>query len=216
MTWTWEEFLALPAEMPTVDIHCVTKWSKLDTQLEGRVGRHAAGGRRAPRSEYLTAFSDGGYTTNLPLADVTDGQAWVAYEFDGEPLESRARRSRAAAGAAPVLLEERQVGARAAAHARRRARVLGELRLPQPRRSVAGAALPGRLTWQLAHVVELVEETPRTKSLVLDAARLARPPRRPARRRPADRGGRLSGGAQLLDRVGARGLPARADRRAAR
>src|SRR5258705_12280893 len=77
---------------------------------------------------------------------------------------SRARRPRAAARPPPVLLEERQMGARADADSRRRARLLGDLRLPQPRRPVARTALPGRLSWQLARVVELLEETPRSTS----------------------------------------------------
>ena len=86
MSWTWEEFLELPAETVTVDIHCVTKWSKFDTHVEGRVGRHPARRGVEPGAEYLTAWSDGGYTTNLPLDDVTGGKAWVAYEYGGEPL----------------------------------------------------------------------------------------------------------------------------------
>jgi DMSO/TMAO reductase YedYZ molybdopterin-dependent catalytic subunit len=84
--WAWDEFRALPSETVTTDIHCVTKWSKLDTVWEGvPVERlldeveHDAG--------YVMAFCDGGYTTNLPLEDVLDGRAWVAFAFDGEPLE---------------------------------------------------------------------------------------------------------------------------------
>ena len=65
VSWTWDELLALPSETFTVDIHCVTKWSKLDTILEGRVGRHAAGRWSQSDARYLTAWSDGGYTTNL-------------------------------------------------------------------------------------------------------------------------------------------------------
>jgi DMSO/TMAO reductase YedYZ molybdopterin-dependent catalytic subunit len=85
-TWTWEEFQALPSEVVTRDIHCVTKWTKLDTTWEGvsvdvlLEGVNTEGG-------YLTAHSFGGYTTNLPLEDVTDGKAWVAYQFEGEPLD---------------------------------------------------------------------------------------------------------------------------------
>src|SRR5579872_484676 len=81
---------------------------------------------------------------------------------------SRAWRPREVAGPAPVLLEKCEVGARPDAGARRPAWLLGDLRLPQPRRPMAGAALPRRLTWQLATVVELVDETPRCRSLVLD------------------------------------------------
>jgi DMSO/TMAO reductase YedYZ molybdopterin-dependent catalytic subunit len=86
VSWTWDEFLALPSETTTVDIHCVTKWSRLDTTWRG-VSVDVLLERVESAAEYLTAWSDGGYTTNLALADVTEGQAWVAYEFAGEPLE---------------------------------------------------------------------------------------------------------------------------------
>jgi DMSO/TMAO reductase YedYZ molybdopterin-dependent catalytic subunit len=85
-TWSWEEFLALPSETVTRDIHCVTKWSKLGTTWTG-VSVDELLADVETSAEYVSAFSDGGYTTNLPLEDVTDGQAWVAYEFNGEPLE---------------------------------------------------------------------------------------------------------------------------------
>ena len=101
--------------------------------------------RRAcsPTATHVLAFSHTGYTTNLPLADVTGGQAWVVWEYEGEPLAGRARRPGPAARAAPLLLEEREVGRRAARARPRRARVLGAQRLPRPRRPVARAALPG-------------------------------------------------------------------------
>src|SRR5580700_10304645 len=85
-SWTWEEFIALPAAMVTVDIHCVTKWSKLDTSWRG-VSVDTLLDAVKTEAGYLTAWSDGGYTTNLALPDVTGGKAWVAYEFGGEPLE---------------------------------------------------------------------------------------------------------------------------------
>ena len=84
-SWTWEEFLALPSETFTVDIHCVTKWSKLGTTWTGVSVDALLEGVKTD-FEFVTAYSDGGYTTNLALADVTLGRAWVAYEFDGEPL----------------------------------------------------------------------------------------------------------------------------------
>jgi DMSO/TMAO reductase YedYZ molybdopterin-dependent catalytic subunit len=85
-SWRWEEFLALPSATVTVDIHCVTKWSKLDTSWRGvSVDTLLEGVETA--AEYVRAWSDGGYTTNLALEDVTDGRAWVAYEFDGGPLD---------------------------------------------------------------------------------------------------------------------------------
>jgi DMSO/TMAO reductase YedYZ molybdopterin-dependent catalytic subunit len=86
LTWTWEEFLALPSETVTVDIHCVTKWSKLDTAWKG-VSLDALLEHVETDAEYVLAFCDGGYTTNLPLPDLTDGKAWIAYEYGGEPLE---------------------------------------------------------------------------------------------------------------------------------
>jgi DMSO/TMAO reductase YedYZ molybdopterin-dependent catalytic subunit len=84
--WTWDEFTKLPTEEITVDIHCVTKWSKLDTRWTGvRVDTLMDGVETA--AEYVTAFSDGGYTANLPLEDLLDGKAWVAFEYDGQPLD---------------------------------------------------------------------------------------------------------------------------------
>lgn len=83
--WTWEEFRVLPRETITQDIHCVTKWSKLDTHWEGvSLDTLLAGVETA--AEYVIAFSDGGYTTNLPLEDVTSGKAWIAYSYEGQPL----------------------------------------------------------------------------------------------------------------------------------
>jgi len=84
--WTWEEFRALPSETITVDISCVTKWTKLDTVWEGVSIDTLLGGVETS-AEYATAFCDGGYTTNVPLADLTGGRAWIAFRYDGEPLE---------------------------------------------------------------------------------------------------------------------------------
>jgi len=83
--WTWEEFRALPSETVTVDIHCVTKWSKLDTVWEGVPVDTLLDGV-VTEGAWVTAFSDGGYTTNLPLRDVMGGKAWVAFAYGGEPL----------------------------------------------------------------------------------------------------------------------------------
>ncbi|HLY48384.1 MAG TPA: sulfite oxidase-like oxidoreductase [Solirubrobacteraceae bacterium] len=86
-SWPWEEFVALPSETITVDIHCVTKWSKLDTSWRG-VSLDTLLESVVTEAGYLTAWSDGGYTTNLTLDDVTGGKAWVAYEYGAEPLEA--------------------------------------------------------------------------------------------------------------------------------
>ena len=84
-SWTWDQFTALPRETFTVDIHCVTKWSKLDTVWAGVSLDVLLQGAR-PTGDYLTAWGDGGYTTNLPLADVTGGKAWIALAYDNQPL----------------------------------------------------------------------------------------------------------------------------------
>jgi DMSO/TMAO reductase YedYZ molybdopterin-dependent catalytic subunit len=84
--WTWQQFLALPAETVTKDIHCVTKWSKFDTTWKG-VSVDTLMDGVTTSAEHITAYSYGGYTTNLPLEDVMGAKAWVAYEFDGQPLD---------------------------------------------------------------------------------------------------------------------------------
>ena len=86
ISWTWDEFRALPSETPTVDIHCVTKWSKLDTSWRG-VSLDTLLGQVETEGDYVFVWCDGGYTTNLPLEDVLNGKAWIAYEYEGEPLE---------------------------------------------------------------------------------------------------------------------------------
>jgi DMSO/TMAO reductase YedYZ molybdopterin-dependent catalytic subunit len=86
VSWRWDEFQALPSETFTVDIHCVTKWSKLGTEWTG-VSLDALLEDVETSAEYVVAHSEGGYTTNMPLADITDGQAWIAYRFDGQDLE---------------------------------------------------------------------------------------------------------------------------------
>jgi DMSO/TMAO reductase YedYZ molybdopterin-dependent catalytic subunit len=83
--WNWPQLRALPAEDVTVDIHCVTKWSKLGTSWRG-VAIDTLMADVETTAEYVLAHSYGGYTTNLPLQDLLDGQAWVAYEYDGEDL----------------------------------------------------------------------------------------------------------------------------------
>jgi DMSO/TMAO reductase YedYZ molybdopterin-dependent catalytic subunit len=85
-TWDWEQFRALPAEELTTDIHCVTRWSKLGTTWRG-VSVDTLFSGVDTDAGFAMAHSYGGYTTNVPLADLLGGRAWVAYEFDGAPLE---------------------------------------------------------------------------------------------------------------------------------
>ncbi len=83
--WTWDQFLALPQEEITVDIHCVTKWTKLDTRWKGvSIDTLLEGVDTA--AEYVLARSDGGYTTNMPLDEITGHKAWVVHEYGGEAL----------------------------------------------------------------------------------------------------------------------------------
>ena len=85
---SWDELMALPQRDVTLDIHCVTRWSKLDTTWTGvpvkevldRAGLKPAG-------THLMAYSDGGYTTNVPLDAVLEDEALLAHSYEGEPLE---------------------------------------------------------------------------------------------------------------------------------
>ena len=85
--WSWEEFLKLPAQTFVVDISCVTKWTKLDTKWKGvsvdSLFEHV---ELDPKAMFVTAFAEQGYTTNIPLPDLINGRAFVAYEYDDKPL----------------------------------------------------------------------------------------------------------------------------------
>jgi DMSO/TMAO reductase YedYZ molybdopterin-dependent catalytic subunit len=86
-TWSWDEIHALPPSDYQGDIHCVTTWSKLGVHFSGvSVDTLLAAARPRPTATHVLAFSHTGYTTNLPLADVTGGKAWVVWDFEGEPL----------------------------------------------------------------------------------------------------------------------------------
>jgi DMSO/TMAO reductase YedYZ molybdopterin-dependent catalytic subunit len=84
--WSWEDLTGLPAQTPTVDIHCVTKWSKFNTSWKG-VAVESLFENVDTAADYALVHAYGGYTTNLPLDDLLDGKAWIAYEYDGAPLE---------------------------------------------------------------------------------------------------------------------------------
>lgn len=83
--WDWKSFTSLPSEKLTKDLHCVTRWSKLGTEWRG-VSLDLLLADVETGADFVMVHSYGGYTTNLPLEDLLDGQAWVAYEYDGEPL----------------------------------------------------------------------------------------------------------------------------------
>ena len=89
-TWSWNDLLALPSATVTVDIHCMTKWSKLGTSWKGVTvdALLEAAGLDPSAPPYVTAFCDGGYTTNLALDDLLDGRGLVAYDYDVSPIEA--------------------------------------------------------------------------------------------------------------------------------
>jgi DMSO/TMAO reductase YedYZ molybdopterin-dependent catalytic subunit len=85
---TWAEFMALEQVTLTTDIHCVTRWSKLDTTWTGvRVRDLLERAGVKPEGKYALAHSDGGYTTNMPLELLYDDDVLVAHSYDGKPLE---------------------------------------------------------------------------------------------------------------------------------
>ena len=87
MEWSWEQLLSLPARDWVVDISCVTKWTHLDMRWHGvSVDTLLESVELDLRAAFAIAWCDGGYTTNLPLADVVNNQAFVAWEYDGKPL----------------------------------------------------------------------------------------------------------------------------------
>ena len=130
--FTWEEFVALPQTTVVSDIHCVTHWSKFDNEWQGVAVRELLSRvRLKPSARHVMVHSYGGYTSNVPLAELASDDA------------------AASSGAAEtLLLEERQVGARLRLHGGRAAGLLGAVRVPHPRRPVERRALlltrPGR------------------------------------------------------------------------
>jgi DMSO/TMAO reductase YedYZ molybdopterin-dependent catalytic subunit len=88
ISWKWDEFLKLPFKTFIVDISCVTKWTKLDMNWEGvSVDDLLEFVKLDPKAQYVTAYSHEGYTTNLPIADIVDGQAFIATKYAGRPLD---------------------------------------------------------------------------------------------------------------------------------
>jgi DMSO/TMAO reductase YedYZ molybdopterin-dependent catalytic subunit len=85
--WNWEQFNALPHQSLTKDIHCVTRWSKLDTHWEGvnidTLLEHVI---LKPEAQYVMAYCYGGYTTNIPLDELSNGKAFIGLRYEGLPL----------------------------------------------------------------------------------------------------------------------------------
>ncbi|HEX6490631.1 MAG TPA: sulfite oxidase-like oxidoreductase [Gaiellaceae bacterium] len=88
VTLTWDELRALPATTSTIDIHCVTRWSRFDTSFRGVHWRTLAElVRPKPSARFVVAHAEQGFTSNVPLQAIEDEQALLAYEADGGPLE---------------------------------------------------------------------------------------------------------------------------------
>ncbi len=86
--WTWDAFNQLPRTSITTDIHCVTTWSKLDTQWSGvSIDTLFADAGVVPPTRHVLAHTVDGYSTNLPVDDLSGSKAMVALEYDGKPLE---------------------------------------------------------------------------------------------------------------------------------
>ena len=166
----------LAFEEITRDIHCVTKWSKLGTTWEG-VSLDTLLEEVDTAAEYVVAFCDGGYTTNLPLEEVTGGKAWVAHTYEGEPLAPEH------GGPARLLVPHLYFW--------KSAKWVRGPQAPGPRTSLASgspsatttmatrgassatgvtemASVPRKLAWRIGEVVETSPDTPRTKSLFLE------------------------------------------------
>ena len=87
ITLSWEELEALPAREVTVDIHCVTRWSRFDTSFKGvHWSELAKLAKPKPGARYVVAHAEQDYTANIPLEALEDESALIAYEADGEPL----------------------------------------------------------------------------------------------------------------------------------
>ena len=131
-TWTWEEIHALPLSAYSGDIHCVTTWSKLGVNFSGvSVDTLLDVSGLQSTASHVLAFCHTGYTTNLPLADVTGGRGLGCVGLRQCSLADRTWRTSAPPCPTPVLLEECEMGSRATRARPRRTRFLGAQRLPR-------------------------------------------------------------------------------------
>ena len=141
--WTWDEIQALPSSTYEGPIHCVTTWSKFGTHFAGvSVDTLLALAGPTPEATFVMARSHTGYTTNLPLADVTDGKAWVVWEYEGAPLPS-ITADRLGCSSRTCTSGRAPSGCPASSYGRGPTRVLGAERVPRSWRPLARAALPG-------------------------------------------------------------------------
>ncbi len=113
---TWDEFRALPRKQVTTDIHCVTRWSKLDTHWEGvAIQTILELAQVRPTATHVVGHAEQGYTANMPLAVLDDDDVLLADTFEGEPLDPGPRVPAPADRPQAVLLEGPQVDPRSRA-----------------------------------------------------------------------------------------------------
>ena len=140
VTWTWDEIHALESATYEGDIHCVTTWSKFGVSFGGvSVDTLLACAVPLPSASHVVAYSHTGYTTNLPLGDITDGKAWVVWEYERRPLEV------GHGGPARLLVPHLAVGRlrrSSKSRPRQSARRPSASRSPKPR-----GTLPASITW---------------------------------------------------------------------
>jgi DMSO/TMAO reductase YedYZ molybdopterin-dependent catalytic subunit len=87
LTLTWEQLLELPSREVTVDIHCVTRWSRFDTTFKGvHWSEFAKLVSPKPSARFVIAHAEQGFTSNMPIDAIEDDNALIAYEADGDPL----------------------------------------------------------------------------------------------------------------------------------
>jgi DMSO/TMAO reductase YedYZ molybdopterin-dependent catalytic subunit len=87
-TFTWADLMALPTHTQTVDIHCVTRWSKLDTQWTGIPWRILLKLLQVkPEATHVMAHCEQGFTTNIALSVLDDDDTMLTYLYQGQPLE---------------------------------------------------------------------------------------------------------------------------------
>ena len=87
LSWTWSEFLELPRVDVVSDVHCVTRWSRFDNRWEGVAVREILNRVSiSPEAVAVMAHTEEGYTTNIPLAELRDDGALLAFKHDGQDL----------------------------------------------------------------------------------------------------------------------------------
>src|SRR5215204_4367560 len=145
--WNWAKFQALPQTKMTRDIHCVTKWSKLNTAWTGvLIDDLLADAGLEPPTPFALAHSYDGYSTNVPVADLVAGKAMHRHPSRRQASDAGAWRPGTTPGAASLFLEIGEVDQWASVHRARRGRFLGAAGLSHLRGSLARAAVLGRLT----------------------------------------------------------------------